>query len=76
MENVSSRKKEMAETGKEWKGLYHAQRLVYEAKSLANNGNLGIPFSKEKIDYLMRIKTGNIEKDELFAGLDLGLIIP
>lgn len=64
------RQKNMAESGVEYKGLYHAMRLVYEANDLYDLGQLKFPFSKERHTLLKSIKNGNIEKDYLFELID------
>lgn len=64
------RQKNMAESGLEYKGLYHAMRLIYEANDLYDLGQLKFPFSKERLTLLRNIKNGNIEKDYLFELID------
>lgn len=64
------RQKNMADSGVEFKGLYHAMRLIYEANDLFNLGELNFPFSKERHSLLRSIKEGNIDKDYLFKLID------
>jgi len=73
IENAGNRQKAMAEHGKEFKGLYHAKRLVFEAKELALEGKLTIPFPKEQHEYLKAIKEGNVEEKELKDSLNQDL---
>lgn len=63
---VGHRQKKMAEQGKEFKGLYHAQRLMIEAKVLATKNTLPIPLPKKDKALLRSIKDGKISQDELF----------
>ena len=60
----------MKKSGVEYKGLYHALRLIYEANDLYDFNELKIPFSKQRMEILKRIKTGNIDKNELFKLID------
>jgi hypothetical protein len=60
----------MAKDGVEFKGLYHALRLIYEANDLYDYGEFKIPFSKERHDMLLKIKTSNINEDFLFNMID------
>lgn len=57
--------------GKEFKGMYHAQRLLFEARELLTNNRLVFPFPKEQHDYLRKIKDGNIDRNELFRRVEL-----
>jgi predicted nucleotidyltransferase len=67
------RQKKMAEDGVEFKGLYHAMRLIYEANDLYDHGSLKIPFSKDKHSVLWDIKYGIIGKQEIFKLIDIEL---
>lgn len=64
------RQKSMADSGVEFKGLYHALRLIYEANDLYDYGELKLPFEKKRHDLLLKIKSGDIEKDWLFQLID------
>jgi predicted nucleotidyltransferase len=70
LKKAGHRQKKMAETGKEFKGLYHAQRLLFEATELLTNGTISIPLKKEHHDLLRKIKDSNIEQDVLFAYIE------
>jgi len=70
LETYGHRQKSMAKDNVEFKGLYHALRLIYEANDLYNYGELKLPFSKEKHDMLLKIKTSNIDQDFLFNLID------
>lgn len=67
------RQKNMADSGKEYKGLYHALRLIYEATDLMDNGELEIPFTEERLKTLMAIKTGRMEQDKVHELIDNGI---
>jgi predicted nucleotidyltransferase len=64
------RQKSMAVSGKEFKGLYHALRLIYEANDIFDYGEMQLPFSPERHQMLRNIKDGNIEQEELFNLID------
>lgn len=64
------RQRNHAANGSEFKGLYHAQRLIYEANDLFDHGEMIIPFSPERHTYLKSIKEGTISQDELFENID------
>jgi predicted nucleotidyltransferase len=64
------RQKFMAESNHEFKGLFHALRLIYEANDLYDFGEFKIPFNKERHEMLFNIKTGNIEQTQLFDLID------
>lgn len=70
LETYGHRQKSMAKDGVEFKGLYHALRLIYEANDLYDYGEFKIPFSKERHDMLLKIKTSNINEDFLFNMID------
>lgn len=53
------------ENGIDSKGLYHCQRLVFEAQDLINQRKLQIPFSDANHKYLMDIRKNLIEYEEL-----------
>jgi len=65
-----ARRKAQALSGVEFKGLYHAQRLLYEAFDLIDYGGFKFPFTKERHDYLLSIKDGTIHPEILFKGID------
>ncbi len=64
------RQRNMANAGVEFKGLYHALRLIYEANDLFDYGELKLPFNKERHKLLLNIKTSNIDKQTLFDLID------
>lgn len=70
IEKYGHRQKEVAEKGQNFKGLYHALRLIFEAKDIFDHGTLIFPFSPERYSLLKRVKEGNIDKDELFGIID------
>jgi predicted nucleotidyltransferase len=52
--------------GADLKGLYHAQRLIYEALDIVKEGDLKIdPLPEERKKYLLKIKKGEIDVEEL-----------
>lgn len=64
------RQKSMAKDGVEFKGLYHALRLIFEANDLFDTGELNFPFSAERHSLLLKIKNGEVDKDWLFNLID------
>jgi predicted nucleotidyltransferase len=70
LETYGHRQKNMAASGVEFKGLYHAQRLIYEANDLLDFGELQIPLSPERLAYLRAIKEGTADQDTIFANID------
>lgn len=64
------RQRNMAAAGVEYKGLYHAQRLIYEANDLFDLGEMEIPFNEKRHTYLKAIKEGTVPQEELFSNLD------
>ena len=64
------RQKNMAESGKEFKGLYHSLRLIYEANDLLDYGEFKFPFSEERLKILWDIKSGNVDQNWLFDTID------
>ena len=64
------RQKNMAASGVEFKGLYHALRLIYEANDLFDYGEFIIPFNPERQDTLRKIKNGIESQDEIFRLID------
>lgn len=67
------RRKTQALAGLEYKGLYHAYRLILEAEDLLINGSLTFPFDEKKHIFLKNIKEGNINPDFLFESIDNGI---
>ena len=63
----------MAEAGVEFKGLYHAMRLIFEAEDLLTRGYLEFPFDVDRHNFLKSIKDGTIDKDILFNTIDAGI---
>ena len=70
IEKYGHRQKEVVEKGQNFKGLYHALRLIFEAKDIFDHGTLVFPFSPERHSLLKRVKDGDIDKDELFGIID------
>jgi predicted nucleotidyltransferase len=70
LDRYGHRQKEMAESGVEYKGLYHALRLIYEANDLIHNGEFSIPFDKNRHKTLLDIKNGIIQQQALFDLID------
>jgi len=64
------RQKSMAASQVEFKGLFHALRLIYEANDLFDFGKLIFPFSKERYETLKKIKNGEADKEWLFQLID------
>jgi hypothetical protein len=63
----------MAFAGVEFKGLYHAMRLIFEAEELLTTGHLSFPFDEERHKFLKIIKEGEIDPDLLFESIDKGI---
>ena len=68
------RRIKQAKEGVEFKGLYHAQRLLYEAEDLFKYGKLIFPFSKERQEDLLKIKEGKIDPELLFITIDQNIL--
>lgn len=73
LEKYGARGKNMASTGKEFKGLYHALRLIREGLDLYSKGELTVPPEKSFKDTLMAVKTGKMEAREVHRMVDEGL---
>lgn len=52
-------------SGIDVKGLYHCQRLIFEAYDLIEKNQLEIPFSTERTQYLMDIRKGIVPFEEI-----------
>lgn len=63
----------MTEEGLEFKGLYHAMRLIFEAEDLLTTGQLSFSFSADRHVFLRDIKNGKINQDVLFNSIDSGI---
>lgn len=70
MSRYGHRQKSMAADGVEFKGLYHAMRLIYEANDLLDFGEFTFPFDHTRHDILKSIKNGTINQDKLFEMID------
>lgn len=70
LDRYGHRQKNMAASGVEFKGLYHALRLIYEANDLFDYGEFKLPFDKTRWFMLKSIKEGNINQDFLFELID------
>ena len=64
------RQKQCAKAGVEFKGLYHALRLIYQANDLYDYGEFKIPFSRERHGILWCTKTSQIGQEKLFNLID------
>lgn len=74
LDKYGHRQKEMSENGNNFKGLYHALRLIYEARDIFSHDRLIFPFDSERMKLLRKIKDGHIKKDELFAIIDAEIL--
>ena len=70
LKRYGHRQKNMAKDGVEFKGLYHALRLIYEANDLFDHGEFKLPFSPERHKMLLDIKTSNVDQDFIFNLID------
>ena len=70
LERYGHRQRNMAAAGVEFKGLYHAQRLIYEANDLYDFGEMRIPLSPERLEYLRAIKNGTADQETIFSNID------
>lgn len=69
-ETYGHRSKDMATGEENYKGLYHAMRLIYEANDIFDYGEFKLPFSEERHRTLWNIKNNNVDKDWLFSTID------
>lgn len=70
LQRYGHRQKNMAASGVEFKGLYHALRLIYEANDLFDYGEFKIPFDSQRHSVLKSIKEGVAEQDYIFFLID------
>ena len=70
LNSAGHRQKKMAEAGKEFKGLYHAQRLLFEAKDLLTEGTLKFPFESSRLDYLRSIKESTVDESFMLKKIE------
>lgn len=70
LKRYGHRQKNMAKSGVEFKGLYHALRLIYEANDLFDHGEFKIPFNEERYNTLKSIKNGKMPQDDIFNLID------
>lgn len=70
LKTYGHRQKSMAESGVEYKGLYHALRLIYEANDLYDYGELKIPFDKNRYSVLKSIKNSEVQQEFVFNLID------
>jgi predicted nucleotidyltransferase len=70
LKKYGHRQKNMAKAGVEFKGLYHALRLIYEANDLYDHGELKFPFDKKRHKVLKSIKDGTAKKNYIFKLID------
>jgi len=64
------RQRSMAQDGKEYKGLYHSLRLIYEANDVLDFGELRFPFDEGRMSTLRSIKNGTVDQGWLFDTID------
>ena len=67
------RQKNMASSGVEFKGLYHALRLIYEANDLLTYGEFRLPFDSARHATLKNIKEGLLPEKDIFNLVDVGI---
>lgn len=65
IEKAGSRSIDVLENGKNFKGLYHCLRVLYEAEDILTEGVLHIPFSKERHENLFNIKNNCVNEDKV-----------
>ncbi len=65
-----NRQKSTAESGADFKTLYHAMRLIYEANDILDYGELSLPFSEERFKMLWNIKYGDVDPELLVEMLN------
>ncbi len=70
LKKYGHRQRNQAKSGVEFKGLYHALRLIYEANDLYDHGEFKFPFSPERHKLLLDIKTSNVDQDFIFNLID------
>jgi len=70
LKRYGHRQKNMAKSGVEFKGLYHALRLIYEANDLFDYGEFKIPFDSKRHAMLKSIKEGTAKQEEIFTLID------
>jgi hypothetical protein len=70
LEKYGHRQRNMASSGVEFKGLYHALRLIYEANDLLDYGEFIFPFNSERYQILKNIKNGLVSQDYIFSLID------
>lgn len=67
------RQKNMASAGVEFKGLYHALRLIYEANDLFDYGEFKLPFNEYRHNTLKEIKFSTMKQQTIFDLIDNGI---
>lgn len=70
LKRYGHRQKNMAKSGVEFKGLYHALRLIYEANDLFDYGEFKLPFNSERHNTLKSIKAGTVTQEFVFTLID------
>ena len=73
LETYGHRQKNMASDGVEFKGLYHALRLIYEANDLFDYGEFKLPFNKYRHETLKSIKFSIASQETIFGLIDNGI---
>jgi hypothetical protein len=72
LKNASHRAEAAVEDGVDWKGMYHAQRIVHEGIELFSTGNLVFPC--RHAPYYLDIRNGVISLDEVLNRFDESLL--
>ncbi len=70
LKRYGHRQKNMAKSGVEFKGLYHALRLIYEANDLFDYGEFKLPFNSERHSMLKKIKGSDVTQEFVFNLID------
>lgn len=73
LETYGHRQKNMAKDGVEFKGLYHALRLIYEANDLFDYGEFKLPFNESRHETLKGIKYSTMKQQTIFDLIDNGI---
>lgn len=73
LKRYGHRQKNMAASGVEFKGLYHALRLIYEANDLFDHGEFEIPFNDFRHKVLKSIKNGTMGQEQIFDLIDISI---
>lgn len=55
--------------GVDWKAFHHACRIALQACDLLTNGSIMFPYKQDRLEYLMKIKLGQMEFDTVVDNL-------